>query len=245
MKQIQEANRYNQEIIKDSPYRNIIGSLMYAMVATRPDLAVAVSVLSKYVERPQKVHIELLKHLLKYVKTNLNYSLEFTGKKQDNISLVGYVDASYASDPDYKSLSGYGFLVNNCLVSWHCGKQSIVAQSTAEAEYYAAVSGANECIWLKQLLLDLGYEQQNVTLFEDNEACIILSRNPEDHKRTKHIQVKYHVLRQYVTNEVLHLKYCSTKSQLADCFTKILHGPTFRDHMQRLGLLKLSFQEES
>ena len=161
------------------------------------------------------------------------------------MKLIGYVDASYASDPDFKSLSGYGFMLNYCLVSWQCGRQSIIEQSTAEAEYYAAVSGANECVWLKQLLLDLDHEQDNVTLFEDNEACIILSKNPEDHKRTKHIQVKYHVLRDYVSSQILHLKYCSTKSQLADCFTKILHGPQFRDQMQRLGLIKLSFQEES
>ena len=76
--------------------------------------------------------------------------------------------------------------------------QSIIAQSSAEAEYYAAVSASNECIWMKQLLDDLGFPQETIEIYEDNQACIALTKNPEDHKRTKHIQVKYHVVREYV-----------------------------------------------
>src|SRR5205807_6726992 len=102
------------------------------------------------------------------------------------------------------------------LVSWYSGCQSVTAESSAEAEYYAAVSASNECVWFKQLLLDLGFPQDTVEILEDNQACISLTKNPEDHKRTKHIQVKYHVVRDYVRNGVVKFSYCSTKDQLGD-----------------------------
>jgi hypothetical protein len=115
-------------------------------------------------------------------------------------------DAAYANEVNYKSRSGYCCLIGGSLVSWYSAAQSVVAQSSAEAEYYAAVAAANECIWFKQLLKDLGFKQQTIEIFEDNLACIALTKNPEDHKRTKHIQVKHHVIRDYVAKRVwLHL----------------------------------------
>ena len=114
--------------------------------------------------------------------------------------------------------------------------QLVVAQSAAEPEYYAAVSAANEAIWLKQFLQELGCRQGTVILYEDNKACIALTKNPEQHKRTKHIQVKYHVIRQYVRAKEVTFVYCPTKHQLADMFTKGVSGPLLRSQSIALGL---------
>ena len=148
-------------------------------------------------------------------------------------------DASYANEPQCKSTTGFIFLLGGSAVSWVCQRQSCIAQSTAEAEYYAAVSAGNEVIWLKQLLADIKEPQQTVTIHEDNNACIVLSRNPQDHKRTKHVQIKYHVLRDYVKKKELELKYCPTKSQLADMLTKSLAGCHLRPHLDAFGIRRL------
>ena len=103
----------------------------------------------------------------------------------------GYCDASFANSDNSKSISGYCFLLSGSLVSWYAHTQPVVALSTAEAEYMALTEAAKELIWLKLLLAELGHPQDIVTLFEDNEATIKIANNPQDHKRTKHIQVKY------------------------------------------------------
>jgi hypothetical protein len=168
----------------------------------------------------------------------LNLGLQFT-RGDGTLTLEGYVDASYANEPQCKSTTGFIFLLGGSAVSWVCQRQSCIAQSTAEAEYYAAVSAGNEVIWLKQLLADIKEPQQTVTIHEDNNACIVLSRNPQDHKRTKHVQIKYHVLRDYVKKKELELKYCPTKSQLADMLTKSLAGCHLRPHLDALGIRRL------
>ena len=173
---------------------------MYAMLGTRPDLATAVSVASKYLDKPKPTHVKLVQHILKYLQVNQNYKLNF--QNYGSVILTGFADAGYANDDNYKSRSGFCFLLGNSLISWYSGNQSVMAQSSAEAEYHSAVSAANEGIWLKQLLLDLGFPQQTIQINEDNQASIALTKNPEDHRRTKHVQVKYHVIRHYVKKKI-------------------------------------------
>ena len=225
------------------PYRRIVGSIMYAMLATRPDLACAVSVVSQFLESPKPTLIMMVKHILKYLANNLDLRLVY--KKDGDLEIKGYSDASYANESAYKSKSGYGFLLGDSLISWNSQKQSVIAQSAAEAEYYAAVSAANEGLWLKQLMKDLGYEQGTISIFEDNKACISLTKNPEDHKRTKHIQVKYHVVRDYVAKNLVKFVYCSTKDQLADIFTKGVPGHLLRTALNGLGLLEIKSRLDS
>jgi hypothetical protein len=226
------------ETYEDSkfPYRKIVGSLMYAMLGTRPDLAVAVSTVCKFLEKPKPTHIKLVQHILRYLRINSNYNLTY--QPHGSIRLSCYADAAYANEGSYKSRSGYCCLIGGSLVSWYSAAQPIVAQSSAEAEYYAAVSAANECIWFKSLLSDLGFQQQTVEIFEDNLACIALTKNPEDHKRTKHIQVKYHVVRDYVAHGLVKFTYCRTGNQLGDVFTKALNGSKIRTIMKQLGLYR-------
>lgn len=228
----------NEDVDTSSfPYRKIVGSLMYAMLGTRPDLATAVSVVCKYLDKPKPTHVKLVQHILKYLCTHQDYQLKF--QNYGSIILTGYVDAGYANDHEYKSRSGYCFFLGKSLVSWFSGLQSVVAQSSAEAEYYAAVAAANECIWLKQLLFDLGFPQPTIDIKEDNQACIALTKNPEDHKRTKHVQVKYHVIRDYVNNKLLKFTYWPTAKQLGDMFTKALSGTKLRSFLKQIGLVRM------
>lgn len=122
------------------------------------------------------------------------------------------------------------------LISWYSGiqKKIVPAQSSAEAEYYAAVLAANEAVWFRQLLEDLGSPQDTITIYEDNQACISLTKNPEDHKRSKHIQIKYHVIRGYVKEKLIKFEYCRTNDQLADIFTKGVSGPKLRSTLRDL-----------
>ena len=213
---------------------------MYAMLGTRPDLATAISVISQFLDKPKPVHIFLVIKILQYVKNTIDYNLVFSS--QGPIELSGYADASYANEIGYRSRSGYAFMFGKSLISWYSGRQSVVAQSSAEAEYYAAVAAGNEAVWIKQLLAELGHPQGTVPIYEDNEACIALTKNPENHKRTKHIQVKYHVIRYYVRENILKFVYCSTRHQLADIFTKGVPGHLLRTHCTQFGLHR---QEES
>jgi hypothetical protein len=219
---------------EDFPYRQMVGSLMYAMLGTRPDLVTALSVVSKFLDQPKPSHSRLLKRIYHYVRANLDLKLHYTPTSET--TLKGYADASYANEVNYKSRSGYACTVGGALISWYSGTQSVVAQSSAEAEYYAAVAAANEILWLKQLLYDVGYPQDTVEIFEDNQACIALTKNPEDHKRTKHVQVKYHVVRDYVNRGDVKFVYCPTQDQFADIFTKGVSGQRLRMILRQLGL---------
>jgi hypothetical protein len=179
-----ELAEKEEHVPGELPYRQIVGSLMYAMLATRPDLAPALSIVSKYLEKPKPTHIKLVQHILQYLKANPNLSLHY--QSRGPIELTCFADASYANDEQYKSRSRYCYLIGDSLVSWYSGTQSVIAQSSAEAEFYAAVSAANECLWMKQLLKELGFEREKAPIFEDNQAFLALTKNPADYKRTKH-----------------------------------------------------------
>ena len=119
-------------------------------------------------------------------------------------------------------------------VSWHSKKQSTHALSAAEAEYMAAVEAGKECIWWKEFLKPFNLGQNQITLYEDNQAAIALSKNPQHHNRTKHIQVKYHWIREMVSKKELSLSYIPTKFQLADIFTKSVPGHSLRPACENL-----------
>ena len=216
---------------------------MYAMLGTRPDLACSISIVSQFLENPKPTHVKLVKQILKYVAGSLDYKLRYEATR--GMEITGYVDASYANETQYQSRSGYGFMLASGLISWYSGRQKVTAQSSAESEYYAAVSAANEAIWLKQLLKDMGFYQKTVTIYEDNQACISLTKNPEDHKRTKHIQVRFHVIRDYVAKELVKFIYCPTKDQLADVFTKGVPGFQLRSMMKKFGVSHFKSRGES
>ncbi len=153
----------------------------------------------------------------------------------EKVKLVGYVDADFAGcKRTRKSTGGWLFLINGTPVSWSSKRQSTIASSTTEAEYMQAHMAAQEAVWIRQLLADLGHTQVDATiLYEDNEPAIKLSIDPALHQKSKHFDVKYHVLRERVARKQVTLQYIRTEDQIADIFTKALPGPVFRKHLSK------------
>ncbi|XP_060670663.1 secreted RxLR effector protein 161-like [Ziziphus jujuba] len=200
------SNEQEREDMITVPYSSAIGSVMYLMISTRPDLAYAVSVLNRFMSNPGRSHWDAVKWLLRYLKLTANEGLVFKGSK-DGIELLGYTDANYAGDRDKrKSISAYAFTVCGNCVSWKSHLQAIVALSTTEAEYMAITDAAKEAIWIKGLLSELNMLHKAVILYSDSQSAIHLSKNPVFHERSKHIQIKYHFMRDMVERKEVKLE---------------------------------------
>mgnify|MGYP001791670327 CR=1 FL=1 len=216
-------------------YRSLIGSLLY-LTATRPDIMYATSLLSRFMESPSETHYGAAKRLLRYLQGTINYGIWY--KPSPDSQIVGYTDSDWAgSQDDMKSTSGYAFTLGSGIFSWGSKKQDSVALSSAEAEYVAAAGAACQAIWLKRILADMGELQDSATeIYCDNKSAIAMARNPVQHNRTKHIDIKYHFLRDVQANELIEMKYCPTEEQLADIFTKALPRDRFQFLRKMLGV---------
>ena len=217
-------------------YRSKVGTLMYAMINTRPDLAYSVGQLSMFNQEPTMDHAAAAKRVYQYVQATHDQGIQYRQPSNgEPLELKVYVDASYASTHDRRSISAYLIFMCGGPISWKSKRQSVVAISSTEAEYIALAQAVQEVIWLRQLLKDLGHEIKTPTIiYEDNQACINLANNPVAHGRTKHIDVKYHFLREKLMEGTFTLQYCQTKEMIADALTKSLpklqHGK-FKNEM--------------
>ena len=203
-------------------YQQVIGSLIYLMTATRPDLSYPVGFLSQFMARPGEKHWGSLKRVLRYINGSHNMGLFYECSGEKRIILTGYSDANWANDlNDRISTSGYLFFIGNSLISWKSQKQRSVARSTTEAEYVALSECVQEAIWLRRLLEELGFKQEKPTvIFEDNQGAIDLSKNPKFHNRTKHIDISYHFTMEKIASEEIVLQHCASNEMLADVMTK-------------------------
>src|SRR5206468_3649145 len=202
------------------PYASAVGSLMYAMVCTRPDISQAVSVVSRFMANPGKTHWEAVKWVLRYLKGTVDTGLCFGG---DTCQVSGYVDSDYAGDLDRRrSTTGYVFRVHGAPVSWRSMLQSTVALSTTEAEYMAMTEGVKEALWLWGLLDDVGIKQECVDVWCDSQSAIHLAKNQVHHARTKHIDVRYHFVRDVIEEGDVSLMKVHTDENPADMLTKVV-----------------------
>ena len=223
----------------DSPSRNLIGCLMYLMLCTRPDLSTAVNILSRYLNKNNKELWQCLKRVLRYIKGSMNFKLTYIrGAYKDLLS--GYVDSNWGGDDekDRKSTTGYLFkLFEQCVICWSTKRQTSVATSSTEAEYMALYEAVREALWLKSLATSIKINiLEPIIIYEDNNGCISIANNPTNHKRSKHIDIKYHFSREQVEKGVIKLKYLSTDNQIADLFTKPLPAVRFQVLRTKLGL---------
>ena len=203
-------------------YREIVGSLIYAMCCTRPDLSYTVTKLAQKMSKPTKQDLTVAKDVLRYIKGTIHYGLSFV-KSDETSTVLGFCDADWASSSDRHSISGYIFQMNATggYVSWKSKKQRTVALSTCEAEYMALALCVQEAIHLIRLYSDL-YSQSclPVEIGVDNQGTILLAKNPVMHQRTKHIDVKYHFVREEVEQGNISLFYIPSARNVADVFTK-------------------------
>lgn len=208
----------DREFMAKIPYASAIGSLMYAMVCTRPDIGHAVGVVSRFMSNPGKVHWEAVKWILRYLRGTTDKCLYF-GKGE--LKVQGFVDADFGGEVDHrKSTTGYIFTVGNTAVSWMSQLQKIVALSTTEAEYVAVTEASKEMIWLQGLLTELGFKQEKNVLHSDSQSAIHLAKNSAFHSRTKHIGLRYHFIRSLLEDEVLILEKIQGCKNPADMLTK-------------------------
>lgn len=214
------------------PYREAVGNLMFLQVVSRPDIGYAVNITARALENPSKEHWLLIKRILRYLIGSKDVGLLYcrTG------NFEAYSDADFAGDKrDRKSTSGIVCKYANAAVIWQSKRQQSVALSTTEAEYVSAASAVKEIIWLKKLLTEYG-NKENYVLYIDNMSAIKLIKNPEFHQRSKHIDVKYHFVRDLYKNGEINVKYIRTEEQIADVFTKALAKPRFLELRSKLGL---------
>ncbi|CAL4086573.1 unnamed protein product, partial [Meganyctiphanes norvegica] len=224
-------------------FRELIGSLIYLMVGTRPDLAFVVTLLSQFMSAPKVIHMKIALGVLRYLKYTAHYDLKYT-KHRDPLQIVGYADSDYAAGKDRQSISGYCFRLNttSALISWASRKQNLIADSTCESEYIALNEATKEALFLRMLFAELTQSNRqtvvirdgnheaidSVVIYEDNKGAIDLAHHQTFHKRSKHIDIKYHLIRDYVKKKSVHVTYVPTKDNIADMFTKALPGPKLK-----------------
>ena len=233
----------DSEIFDATLYQSAVGMLLYLCGWTRPDITFAVSNAARFCSRPSKEHWVAVKRILRYLKGTINYGLMYSrSSKSDDKMMIGYSDADWAGDVnDRKSTSGYLFMVSGAPISWKSKKQTCVALSTAEAEYIALAFATQEVTWLRELFKDLHNEQTKPTIIhEDNQAAMCIAESPQYHSKTKHIDIKYHYVREKVLDNTIILTYCPTNEMLADMLTKALSKEKFAGLRKMIGVTEIS-----
>ena len=204
-----------ETLVDPRRYREAVGSLVYAMKSTRPDICRVVTKLSQFLAAPRKGHWIALKHVLRYLKGTLDFELCYR-KCDDGLTLVSYSDADCASSTD----DCFSLTRAGPLISWKSRKQPTVALSSCEAEYIALAAAVQEDMYLSQMMKDIGEVSGPVLIFEDNQGTIALSKNPVNQQRSKQIDVRYCFVRSAQNAGKIIIKYCPTADMVADVMTK-------------------------
>jgi hypothetical protein len=224
-------------------YRSYAGALQY-LTLTRPDIQHAVQQACLYMHAPREPHLNLVKRILRYIKGTLNFSLHLSSSP--TTSLTAYSDADWAGCPDTRrSTSGYCVYLGDNLVSWSSKRQTTVLQSSAEAEYRAVAHAVAECCWIRQLLGELHQPLAWATMvFCDNVSTVYMASNPVQHRRTKHIEIDIHFVREKVSLGQVRVLHVPSTHQYADIMTKGLSSQMFSEFRSNLCVFPLDAQTE-
>ncbi|KAH9771354.1 Integrase catalytic domain-containing protein [Citrus sinensis] len=227
--QLSPSTDAEREYMLQVLYSNAVGSLMYAMVCTRPDISHAVGIVSRYMHNPGKGHWQTVKWILRYIQKTMDVGLLFERDDTLGQGVIGYVDYDYVGDLDKRrSTTGYVFTFAGGPISWKSTLQSTVALSTTEAEYMAITEAVKEAIWLQGLLENLGLTQEHINVYCDSQSAIHLTKNQVYHARTKHIDVRFHFVREIVDDGKILLQKIKTAENPADMLTKLEKAETRR-----------------
>lgn len=226
-------------------YRKLIGMLLYLSVNSRPDIAAAVAILCQKVSAPTSNDLNEAKRVLRYLKGTKDLRLKM-GSSNGKDELWAFTDSDWAEDKvNRKSNSGFVCFLSNSPVMWKSKKQTIVATSSAEAEYIALSSGAKEVIWIKRMIESFGLKQEKPTkMYSDSMSAIAMVTKPKSGSKSKHIDTKFHHVKDLVSNKVIELQYVPTERNVADVLTKPLGKNKMKQFRELLGFTKNSEIEE-
>lgn len=231
------ASEQERAEMKRVPYRNLIGSLMYIAVSTRPDISHALSYLSRYNEDPGRGHWNAAKRVLQYLHTTASLKLKYCRTENQ---LQGFADSDWGSDKEDRiSFTGYAFKLAGSAITWKACKQDTVAKSSAEAEYMSLGDATGEAVYLRNFLTELGFSTLctgATTIFSDSQGAHNLTRNPVNHPRTKHIDIKHHYIREIYKKKQIDIEYLNTAEMPADVLTKSLGRVSHERCLIGLGL---------
>jgi hypothetical protein len=240
LSQCPKGNLEIQEMQK-IPYASAVGSLMYAQVCTRPDIAFIVGMLGRYLSNPGMDHWKAAKKVMRYLKRTKDYMLTY--RRSDQLEITGYSDSDFAGCQDSKrSTSGYIYMLAGGAVSWRSAKQTLTASSTMAAEFIACYEASNHGIWLRNLVTGLriveGIERP-LKLYCDNKSAVLYSNNNRSSAKSKHIDIKFLVVKERVQSGQISIEHLGTNSMITDPLTKGLPPKVFHEHTARMGVLPL------
>ena len=222
------------------PYASAVGSLMYAQVCIRPDIAFAVNALGRYLSNPGLNHWKAVKKVMRYLQGTKDYMLTY--KRSDQLEVTGYSDSDFAGClDDRKSTSGFIFMIAGGAVSWKSVKQTLTATSTMEAEYVACYEATCQALWLKKLIFGFHIVEsisKPLVIYCDNTAAVHFSQNNRSATRSKHFDIKYLFVREKVRECQTRIEYTATGHMLADPLTKGLPIGVYQRHVTHMGLVK-------
>ncbi|GJY43517.1 retrovirus-related pol polyprotein from transposon TNT 1-94 [Tanacetum coccineum] len=228
--------------VDQTKYRSMVGALMY-LTASRPDIVHATCYCARYQAKPTKKHLTAVKWIFRYLKDSINMGLWYL--KDTGFELTAFSDSDHAGclDSRKSTSGGIQFLGGDKLVSWSSKKQDCTSMSSAEAEYVSLSACCAQVLWLRTQLTDYGFHFDKIPMYCDSKVAIAISCNPVQHSRTKHIDVRYHFIKEQVEKGIVELFFVGTEYQLADLFTKALSEDRFKYLVRRLGMRCLTPDE--
>ncbi|CAJ2633216.1 unnamed protein product [Trifolium pratense] len=231
----------NEEAVDPTMFKQIVGCLRY-LCNSRPDICFVVGLVSRFMEEPRKSHMNAARRVLRYIAGTLEFGILFPiSARNAKPEIVCYSDADWCGDKiDRRSTTGYFFKFMNASISWCSRKQPVVALSSCEAEYIAGSYAACQALWIESVLKELKVDvERPIKLQIDNKSAINLAKNPVLHGRSKHIETRFHFLREQVNQGSLEVIHCATGSQIADAMTKSLKTDRFLSLRSSLGVFNL------
>ena len=223
------------EPVDPTKYRGMIGSLLY-LTASRPDIMYATCVCARYQANPKVSHLIAVKQILRYLRGTTGLGIWYPAG--NDFRLQAYTDSNYGGlQLERKSTTGGCQFLGGRLVCWSSKKQNCIALSSAEAEYIAAASCCSQVLWMKTQLMDYGFRYTRIPIYCDSKSAMAIAHNPIQHSRTKHIDIRYHFIKDHVLNGNIEFIFVKSPEQIADVFTKALDETKFLGFLNMLGLM--------
>ncbi|XP_074278345.1 secreted RxLR effector protein 161-like [Silene latifolia] len=225
--------------MKNVPYASVVGSIIYAQVCTRPDIAYVVGVLGRYQNNPGTDHWKAAMKVLRYLQGTKDYML-IMYRRANSLKVVGYSDSDFAGCIDSrKSTSGYVFLLTDGVVSWRSTKQTLTTTCTMEAEFVSCFEATSHYVWLKRFISGLRVVDsitRPIRMYCDNSAAVFIAKNNRSGSRSKQIDIKYLAIKERVQEKKVIIEHISTELMIADPLTKGMPPKGFKGHVVNMGL---------